>query len=453
LFLNGAGTITYSAASPLTAVTSQPAYAGAPGIVTFETANTVYGPIPGGELQGQVQAFGTITYPVGGFLVASPQYGLANQTDVFAIGGTGQLSVFYVQAAGNWNATPPIGPASFPPAGAAFAPPGAPLAVSRQFGAPNQTDVFVVDNNGHLNVFWTQKGGGWNGPTQISGSGFSAPPGAWVAASQRFGTNNQTDVYVVDNAGQLNVFSVVGVGAWSGPTKIGPPGFASPGAGIAASQQYGIANQTDVFVVDKTGQLNAFWIEGAGNAWHGPLAIGGSGFSAPSGAPLTVSPQFGLSRQTDVFVVDNAGQLNVFWAVKASGWGRGKIGPAYYPDPSGAPNALPGTQVAVSQRFGVAGETDVFEVDYRGALTTFSVKEAGAWSASETILQPAQNGLCIGMGAYVSASQQFGAVNQTDLFLLNSMTPWISPGLGWPSVLWATGAGSWAGPQALVLQV
>jgi hypothetical protein len=51
LFLNGAGTITYSAASPLTAVTSQPAYAGAPGIVTFETANTVYGPIPGASFR------------------------------------------------------------------------------------------------------------------------------------------------------------------------------------------------------------------------------------------------------------------------------------------------------------------------------------------------------------------------------------------------------------------
>jgi hypothetical protein len=445
LFLKGAGTITYYAASPLTAVTSHPPYAGATNWRTNETANTVYGPIPPGELMGQIQAFSSITYVVGGFLAASQRYGVSNQTDLFAIGNTGQLGVFSVQAAGNWATQPPIGSESFPPAGALFALPGSPLAVSQQFGATNQTDVFVVGINGHLNVFSSSNGGAWAGPLQISGSGFSAPPFTWVAASQRFGANNQTDVYVVDNEGQLNVFSVIGPGTWSGPVKIGAAGFAMPGAGVAASQQYGIANQTDVFVVDKTGQLNVFWIDGAGSAWRGPLAIGGSGFSAPSGAPLAVSQQFGVPDQTDVFVVDNAGQLNVFYAVKASSWGRVKIGPAN--------TAQPGAQVAVSQRFGVTGETDVYVVNTQGALTMFSVQNAGAWSAPQTILKPGQGGFNVGAITCVAASQQFGAVNQTDLFVLNGTAPSLSSGLGWPSVLWATGAGSWASPQTLVFQV
>src|SRR5439155_21784172 len=89
-------------------------------------------------------------------VVASPS-GLLNQADVFSVAYNGAVQVRWVQGAGNWN-----GPLAISPPG--LAPPGAHLAVSNQFGLPNQTDVFVVDNNGTAQVLWVQRAGNWNGP-------------------------------------------------------------------------------------------------------------------------------------------------------------------------------------------------------------------------------------------------------------------------------------------------
>jgi hypothetical protein len=77
---------------------------------------------------------------------------------------------------------------------------------------------------------------------------------------------------------------------------------AAAGAGIAASQQVGL-NQTDAFVVNKNGSLNVFWVVDAGDWFHVPLGPAGV---FPPGAPLAASQQFGLG-QTDVFVVDKNG--------------------------------------------------------------------------------------------------------------------------------------------------
>jgi len=96
------------------------------------------------------------------------------------------------------------------------------LAASNQFGIPDQTDVFVVDNNGVLNVAWVNGGGNWNGPVGISPAGLFSP-GAAVAASNQFGIPDQTDVFVVDNNGVLNVAWVNGGGNWNGPIPIVNP--------------------------------------------------------------------------------------------------------------------------------------------------------------------------------------------------------------------------------------
>ena len=82
--------------------------------------------------------------------------------------------------------------------------------------------MFVVDNNGVLNVAWVVDGGAWNGPVGISPPGLF-PPGAAVTASNQFGIPNQTDVFVVDNNGNLYVTWVVGGGAWNGPVPIVNP--------------------------------------------------------------------------------------------------------------------------------------------------------------------------------------------------------------------------------------
>jgi hypothetical protein len=39
---------------------------------------------------------------------------------------------------------------------------------------------------------------------------------------------------------------------------------------VAASRQFGSADQTDVFVVDNTYGLNVFWVDSAGK-WKGPV--------------------------------------------------------------------------------------------------------------------------------------------------------------------------------------
>jgi hypothetical protein len=161
-------------------------------------------------------------------------------------------------------------------------------------------------------VFSVQGAGNWQGPLAISATNF-APPRAAIGASQRFGVANQTDVFLVDNNGQLVVFYVNGTGNWQGPQAISATNFARPGAPVAACQQQGVSNQTDVFVVDQTGQLYVFWVEGNG-AWNGPQKIGPAGFAA-AGAYLAASPQFGANGQTDLFVVNQTGTNAPGWPV------------------------------------------------------------------------------------------------------------------------------------------
>ena len=234
---------------------------------------------------------------------------------MFLFDNSGQLNVFWVQGVGAWGGPVPVGAKG-------IAPSGANLAASQQFGAPNQTDVFFFDNNGQLNVFWVQGVGGWGGPVKI-GVKNTAPPGAPLAVSRQFGAPNQTDVFFVDNSGQLSVFWVQDTGGWGGPVTIGEIGLAPAGASVAASQQFGASNQTDVFLIDNNGQLNVFWVQNTG-AWNGPLKLGPKNTAAP-GAVVAASQQFGVADQTDVWVINQNGTNApgwpvVFWVDGAGQW-------------------------------------------------------------------------------------------------------------------------------------
>ncbi len=317
----------------------------------------------------------------GSFVAASQQFGTSvPQTDVFFVDKNGQLNVFYSDMQGSWAGPVKIGPAG-------LAQPGCYLAVSQQIGL-NQTDVFLVDKTGQLNVFYVVDGLAWGGPVKIGPAGH-APSGAFVAASQQFGTNvagkpvNQTDVFLLDNNGQLNVFYVLQGGAWSAGGTIGPAGMAAPGGYLAASQQFGL-QQTDVFLVDKTGQLNVFWVYESG-PWAGPLKIGPAGY-APAGAYVAASQQFGANAQgkpvsqTDVFLIDNSGQLSVFYTVGAGAWSQGgTIGPAGI--------GKPGGYLAATQQFGIP-QTDVVFNDVNGRLNVFWVYESGPWGGPEVMADP-----------------------------------------------------------------
>ena len=95
------------------------------------------------------------------------------------------------------------------------------IAASNQYGVGDRTSVFVVRANGQLQVYWVL-GGAWNGQMLIGSTG-CFPPGAAVAASPHYGVNNQTDVFAVGADGQLRVASVLGGGAWNGPSVIEAP--------------------------------------------------------------------------------------------------------------------------------------------------------------------------------------------------------------------------------------
>jgi hypothetical protein len=247
--------------------------------------------------------------PQSGAIAVSPQIGL-NQTDLFTVDENNRLAVFWADGGGAWQGGQEIGPPILVTGGG--------LAASQQFGL-NQTDVFAVDNTGQLEVYWVDGGGAWQGPQKIG------PPilvaGGNVAVSRQFGLN-QTDVFAIDKSGQLDVFWVGGGGSWQGPQEIGAVFEPGTDGYIAAGQQFGLS-QTDVFVVDEHGRLMVWSVNGGG-AWQGPKQIGPTGLAMPQYTPITVSQQIGLN-QTDLFLVDNTGQLDVFWVDGGGAWNGPQI--------------------------------------------------------------------------------------------------------------------------------
>jgi hypothetical protein len=272
---------------------------------------------------GQLQAFLASTSgvtgptPIGakgfaqkGAPLAVAQQPGAVQTDVFLFDNNEQLNVFSATGTGAWKGPVKIGAAK-------FVPKGAQLAVS-QLSSTNQIAVLAVDTTGALSAFRATGTASWQGPEKISESDF-AKAGGHVAMGHRAGSANQIDAYLVDKKGQLNVFSVQGGGSWSGPVPIGPSDFAAAGAPIAVSMRSGGA-QTDVFVTDKKGTLQLFSVDGTG-AWSGPQQIGPLGVTT-SGAYIVASPQFGVKNQADIFLINQTGTKAPGWP--AVFWGPGR---------------------------------------------------------------------------------------------------------------------------------
>jgi len=149
--------------------------------------------------------------PAGG-LAVSRQFP-ADQTDIFSTDSNGQLNVFWVVGGGLWNGPQVIGPPN-------LCAPGSPLVASNQFGLLGQTDVYLVDRQGRLCVIWLDVARAPQGPLAITQPG-TVPIGASLAVSQQIGLN-QTDVFYVAANGQLNVCWVDNGGHWQGPAPIGP---------------------------------------------------------------------------------------------------------------------------------------------------------------------------------------------------------------------------------------
>jgi hypothetical protein len=360
---------------------------------------------------------GALDFGGGSGVVASPQFGVPNQTDVFSVGANGAVDVRWVVSAGAWN-----GPLSISAPG--LAAPGARLTVSSQFGIPNQTDVFVLGSDGAIRVLWVDGAGAWNGPMPLSPTGV-APSGSGLAASNQFGIPDQTDVFVVGSDGAIRVLWVDGAGAWNGPSPMTSAGTAPGGAALAVSNQFGIPNQTDVFVVATSGATDVSWVDDAGT-WNGPMGIT-AGNTSPPGGGVAASAQFGIGGQTDVYVVAYNGAAAVSWVAGAGAWNG--------PSPiTGAHTAPGGAALAASNQFGIPNQTDVFVVATSGATDVSWVDGAGAWHGPSRItnggLAPAAEDLAV--------SNQFGIPNQTDVSVVATS--------GATDVSWVDGAGAWNGP-------
>ncbi len=331
-------------------------------------ALTVSWVVSAGQWSGPARISATSLFPVNAAIATSNQFGLGGQTDVFVIDNSGAMTVSWVTNAGAWS-----GPARISAIG--VFPAGGGVAASNQFGIANQTDVFAVDVHGALTVSWVVSAGNWNGPAPISAQGVF-PPGAHLCASNQFGLPQQTDVFLVDNHGAMNVAWVVNAGHWNGPAPISPQGRFPAGAPVTASHQFGLAGQTDVFAVDNNGSLTVSWVTNAG-PWSGPAEISAHGLFDP-GAWVAASNQFGLGNQTDLFCIDKHGALNVSWVVSAGPWN----GPA----PISAQGVFAsGAPVAASNQFGLGNQTDVFAINTNGALNVSWVVNAGAWNGPAPI--------------------------------------------------------------------
>jgi hypothetical protein len=394
---SGAGKITYKAAVPMTVQSKQPKNISAEGVGTAETSNIAYGQLQAGPSNEFTQTFEAAEKPIfrpGGPFAVSQRFDVTDQTDFYVISIQGQLIVFSVKGNGRWTQSPAYGVID-------MAVPHTFIAASKRFGTDNQTDVFLIDQSEQLQVFVASPTG-LTGPTAIGAKNFAARGGPIAVARQLNAI--QTNVFVFDNGGQLNVFAGPATAAWQGPVKVGPPGFAAKGAQLAASQ-LAATNQSAVFAVDTTGTLCAFRSTGA-SSWQGPEKISKMGF-AKSGGHVAVAPRAGSPNQTDVYLVDKKGQLSVFSAQgTASFAGPAAIGPTDF--------ATSGAPIAVAMQSGGA-QTDVFVTDRKGALQLFSISGDSDWSGPLQIGEP---GITTS-GAYIAASPQFGVAHQYDIFFIN----------------------------------
>jgi hypothetical protein len=352
----------------------------------------------------------------GGALAASNQFGLPNNTDLFSIDEGGALTVTWA-APGAWSYPVRLTRPQ-------FFPQGAPLAASQQFGL-TQTDVFAVDIHGYLDVTWTGESS-WQGPMRIGTSLFQK--GTHIATAQQVGLT-QTDVFAVDTNGALTVTWVGGDGSWNS-AEITAQGLFPVGAPLAASQQFGLT-QTDVFLVGINGQLQVVWVDGGG-AWHGPAVVG-SGGQFPPGAYVAASNQFGLPINTDVFAIDASGDLNVAWV----NGGNPFQGPAVLTTGSQYPAGGP---LAATQQFGVdqTGQTDVFLTTRLGFLNVMWVEGGNSWQGPAFVGEAGPNFV---PGSNIATSQQFGIPPQTDVFIID--------GNGRRTVSWAEQANPFSGPSEI----
>lgn len=441
----GGGTITYASTAKLQAIKALPADSDPQLAVTSSTeeeSNVTYTPFTGGKQN--FNASQVLISPGGPFAV-SQQFGLL-QTDLFAIAVTGQLVVFFVSGSGHWSKkTDLLGPVN-------MAHPNCCLAATLQNGTDNQTNVFLIDQNNQLQMFSVVGGERWNGPSQISDNKLSSLPQGAPLATYQQGNGKTTGVCVFDNNGQLNIFSVKGAGNIpQAPVLIGlPTGLVSSGFQLSVRQDGG---NVSVFFVDTSGTVNMVSFDDParkpvvahlpGNATLArPEAFVKIGKGGASAGGCVATFIRGVGNNSpEVLLVNKQGQLTILKSGNASE-------PAKLVGKPGAGFAAsPGAPIAVYQQQG-SNQTSVFVVDINGTLNMFWVDGTGDnWNGPQKIGKTSVGPVwdINSTGAYVVASPQFGIAGQIDVFIIDQT--------GAPTVTWGNAPSSGWPTKVLVSEV
>ena len=373
--------------------------------------------------------------PPGGGVAAISQ--TPNQITSVWVGQEGALYLDWESDNNMWHVPVRLTNPGFAPAGASVAfgwdadPNGNP---------EGQLDAFVVDSNGVLQVFSDIWGQGWTGPIAIANPSSTTKlrPGAGVATGIQ-GTSSGVpvlDVFVIDEEGNLDVAWHVPKTSWHALASIGS-GF-QPGGQMATGRQ-GITavppsgDVLDLFTVGASGQVIEMWLRDTyvGGWQRGTMT--GNNFAAAGGGVAT-----GLqgSATLDVFVVGSGpnGQGPIqrsylvndgppTWSQFASPWPGSTF-------TSGASLAT-GTRKASVNTPASQGELDLFVVDGSGRLNVATL--SGDGQGSLTAPQPVPQSLAssvAGTGGSIAVANQLPWVLDTLVSSQKGIGGYFSVNLG-----------------------
>jgi hypothetical protein len=353
-------------------------------------------------------------FTAGGSVGAYPHPGAPEQTDLFTVNQNGALCWLNVQGAGTWSSPFPLTKNQFAPAGAF-------VAVVPDFGGPAPgADVFLVDNTGALQLF-TQ-----SAPASSWRNQRLSEPGQFLPGSQTFavlpGTLpnteliNQISVFIFDQSGTLQWFHRDGNAAWALNTVSLVGETAANANLVGLFRVFGSSQSaTDLrlFYVDSTGALNCFTNSSIG--WQQSTLPAGPSSLAPF-TRLAASVRFGTAisdssfDDANVFAVDSAGQL-LCYALGTAGW---QVTSMTSSGRGVAPFAPAGAPLAAGRQY-ISGvyQTDVFVVGSDSNLYVFTSQSGAAWSDHTQVAAKVAN-----PGSNVAFAQQNpSGPNETDLFL------------------------------------
>ena len=94
-------------------------------------------------------------------------------------------------------------------------------------------------------------------------------PGGEIAAGYQ---GDQLDIFCIDRDGVMQVFWITGSGNWGHGPMPGGTGL-TPGGSIAIGGQAN-GSQLDVFAIDSTGSMQVFWVLDKGSWSHGAMPNG-----------------------------------------------------------------------------------------------------------------------------------------------------------------------------------